>query len=87
MPAFKDLTGKRFGRLIVLSVNYKAKFPNQKTTYNCKCDCGKESITSAQNLIKGHTKSCGCLRRESMRKTQFAEQQKLKNGAVVTGTI
>lgn len=31
----------------------------------CKCDCGKQAITSAHNLKKGMTVSCGCFAIES----------------------
>ena len=50
-----DLTGQRFGRLTVLS--YAG---NQK--WNCKCDCGKETVVFTSNLTRNHTTSCGCAR-------------------------
>src|SRR5262245_56197402 len=63
MPAFKDLTGQRFGRLIA----FKRGLPNSnsgKSRWRCLCDCGKERTVALSNLTDGHTKSCGCLQRE-----------------------
>ena len=60
-----DLTGKRFGRLLVLyeSEPYITKKGNKLTVWHWKCDCGKEKDIRAANLSKG-TKSCGCLANE-----------------------
>ncbi len=56
-----DLTGQRFGRLLVTG-----RAPNQgrKTCWHCVCDCGNESNVQAFNLLNGLTRSCGCYRRE-----------------------
>jgi hypothetical protein len=40
MPAYKDHTGKRQGRLTVIE-RLKETCPKRGTAYNCKCDCGK----------------------------------------------
>lgn len=58
---FKDLTGKKFGKLIVI----KRSYPNSKTNHSrwlCKCECGNEKIINQTSLVTGNTKSCGCLR-------------------------
>ncbi len=57
----EDLTGKRFGRLVVIE---RAETIHVSTRWKCKCDCGNECIVLAQNLKKGHTISCGCYREE-----------------------
>lgn len=60
--AYTDLTGMRFGRLTVLN-----RIENDKhgcARWHCVCDCGNEVYPSASSLRTGHTKSCGCLRRE-----------------------
>ena len=54
-----DLTGKRFGRLVVLK--RVADNKHGKSMWVCKCNCGVEKIMSGNNLKTGHTKSCGCL--------------------------
>lgn len=50
----------KFGNLTVLSVHGKDKY--NKILWNCKCDCGNETITHGRDLVNGHCKSCGCLR-------------------------
>lgn len=50
-----DLTGKRFGNLVVLSIN---GVKNHNMTYLCQCDCGERYITSGKGLKAG-TSSCG----------------------------
>lgn len=64
MPKVKDLTGKRFHRLVVLGFSHKNK--NRKYFWKCKCDCGNELIIPSYNLVSGNTKSCGCLNKEKM---------------------
>ena len=54
-----DLTGQRFGMLIVLhEADRKGK--NGELYWHCRCDCGNEKDFIGQNLKKGFTKSCGC---------------------------
>jgi hypothetical protein len=57
----KDLTGQRFGSLIVV-----ARAPNagRSLVWTCQCDCGSTKDVRAGNLQSGHTQSCGCRRRE-----------------------
>ena len=57
-----DLTGKRFGKLVVMEIRGKNKY---SYLWLCKCDCGKEIIKTGYSLkyggISGYTtKSCGC---------------------------
>jgi hypothetical protein len=53
-----DLTGKRFGKLVVLE---QAEKSGQRLRWRCRCDCGGESVVFGNNLQRGHTQSCGCL--------------------------
>ena len=62
MGKFVDLTGKRFGRLIVLKRNGLAK--DKCILWECQCDCGNITLVRGNNLKNGTTKSCGCLARE-----------------------
>ena len=59
---WKNLTGQRFGRLVVLEETDISD--NRTTVWKCKCDCGTECDILATNLTRGVTRSCGCLRRE-----------------------
>ena len=72
MPKFIDLTGKRFGRLIVL--RYVDKDTQRNSRWLCMCDCNKEKVVRGNNLKSGVTKSCGCL---SIEKTK---QRSTKHG-------
>lgn len=60
---FIDLTGKRFGRWLVL--NHAPTLKPGVSKWKCQCDCGrvKEAVLYTA-LTKGHSKSCGCLRAE-----------------------
>lgn len=61
----KDLTGKRFGMLVVVSYAGKMQSGKQKKTmWKCICDCGNEKIVSAGCLQSGHTTSCGCFHKK-----------------------
>jgi hypothetical protein len=63
MVRMKDATGQRFGRLMATN---RAE-GNGKPSWLCQCDCGKRCIVIGENLRSGNTRSCGCLRKESMR--------------------
>jgi len=55
-----DLTGQGFGRLTVL----RRASPGG-AHWLCRCECGGMLIARASNLVRGGTRSCGCLRRET----------------------
>lgn len=54
-----DLTGQRFGKLIVLRKSGKNR--HYHTIWDCVCDCGNSTKVKTSNLNSGNTKSCGCL--------------------------
>lgn len=61
MGLVKDLIGKKFGRLTVLS-QVKKRSKDRAVYWICSCSCGKKSVKVTGNHLKsGHTKSCGCL--------------------------
>ncbi len=55
-----DLTGKRFGKLIVINFIGKVNAHGEKL-YKCQCDCNNIAIVATGKLRNGDTKSCGCL--------------------------
>lgn len=65
----KDLTGMRFGRLIVLKYQ---KTQNKETWWSCRCACGVEKVVNGRGLKRGGIKSCGCLKREVSRQNAIA---------------
>jgi hypothetical protein len=60
--ALNDLSGKRFGLLLVLRRD-KSPPENTGAYWVCACDCGSEKSIRGSNLSKGDIRSCGCLRR------------------------
>lgn len=56
-----DLAGKKFGRLSVID-----PAPNKggRTRWNCVCDCGNLHCANTNHLVRGYTRSCGCLKEE-----------------------
>lgn len=62
MPALIDLTGQRFGRLVVLGRDFSKKYT--KPHWLCQCDCGNQTIVYGYSLKSGATQSCGCLNKE-----------------------
>lgn len=58
MNTLIDLTGQRFGKLVV-----REKLPpvsEGRTRWLCVCDCGNACVVSSYALRKKHQKSCGC---------------------------
>ena len=62
MGTFIDLTGSRFGKLVVVSRDNSIHGKSKRVWWNCVCDCGKKISTTADRLRSGQTKSCGCLK-------------------------
>lgn len=62
-----DLTGQRFGRLVVIRKSGERTNAGE-VLWECKCDCGEFSVVKSGNLRSGSTKSCGCLRKEVVSK-------------------
>lgn len=58
---YKDLSGKKFGRLKALFPFCTLNKKQNKIKWVCICDCGKLTEVISQNLRTGTTKSCGCL--------------------------
>ena len=58
----EDLTGKRFGKLLVQRMTPERSDTGQ-VLWECLCDCGNTVIAPTSQLKAGYRKSCGCLRR------------------------
>ena len=63
MSNLKDITGQRFGRLVVIERKGTTQFGQSK--WLCLCDCGNTTIANSSNLRSGNKKSCGCLRKSN----------------------
>ncbi len=53
------LTGKRFGRLLVVAQAGSDK--HGATLWRCVCDCGNTKTVPRTHLCSKRTQSCGCL--------------------------
>lgn len=73
MSALKDLTGLRFGRLVVIRRAGTTRYG--ESTWVCLCDCGSERIIAGSSLRRGYSKSCGCLRDEIVSKVQSSHRK------------
>lgn len=62
----KDITGQKFGRLLVLKRYGTSN--DKKATWLCKCDCGNEVVVTGKSLRRGTTLSCGCYNKEQINK-------------------
>lgn len=65
----KDLTGQRFGRLVVDRIAPSRVYSNgwKAAMWFCRCDCGQEKAVRAMDLRRGSATSCGCKQREQAR--------------------
>lgn len=62
MVGVKEMTGKRFGSLVVIRREPNDKYGN--AMWLCRCDCGREFVTQGHAIRNGHTRSCGHIQRE-----------------------
>lgn len=56
----KDLTGQRFGNLLVLEKDETKIGKASHAYWICKCDCGNIKSIQSPHLIRQTTQSCGC---------------------------
>ena len=72
-----DLTGQRFGKLVVLEDTGK-RDSGRCVIWKCQCDCGNICEISSHSL-KGGTQSCGCLSSKGELKIgQVLQQENIK---------
>jgi len=62
MPKKIDVSGMRFGRLLVLSKPDIVR--RGRRHVECQCDCGNIVFVEPRVLRAGHATSCGCYHRE-----------------------
>lgn len=56
-----DLTGQRFGRWQVIR---RGENKDNRVAWWCECDCGNTGTIDTRRLVRGMSKSCGCLARD-----------------------
>jgi hypothetical protein len=78
----RNLTGQRFGHLTVRRRGIANRYG--KSTWECRCDCGKEIIVLKANLLYGSTISCGCERSKIQSKRLTKDPIRLRHGHTIT---
>lgn len=78
-----NLTGQRFGRLVVLDDHIKV---GNMTKWLCHCDCGKEKYIYRVSLMSGDSKSCGCSKNEKLSTSLMGNALSKKHGQSYTKT-
>ena len=74
----KDIKGQRFGRLLVISqVGLNTK---HQMEWLCSCDCGNFKIVEARDLLSGNTRSCICLRTDTLTTIGVTHGQARRSG-------
>ena len=58
-----DITGQRFGRLVVIKRTGNLGHKRKRPAWLCVCDCGNW-ITVYGESLRGNTNSCGCFQRD-----------------------
>lgn len=57
-----DMIGKRYDRLTIVKEAGRTKRGLRR--WKCRCDCGNHVVVATGTLNSGHTRSCGCLRKD-----------------------
>jgi hypothetical protein len=63
MSRYKDITGQRFGRLV--AIQPAGRTAEGLALWQCQCDCNNTCIVRGGSLGNGHSRSCGCLKKET----------------------
>lgn len=73
MGKLLDLTGQRFGLLVVVDIapDYVSKSGHRLKQWLCLCDCGRTCTVTGCNLKSGRQLSCGCRRAETLKNIRF----------------
>ncbi len=71
----EDLSSRKFGRLTVMGLGGRSHY------WMCRCDCGTEKQVQAHNLLRGMTRSCGCLLRDQNARFRRFESRRARDQA------
>lgn len=63
MPGKYQLSGRRFGRLLVIN-EVPERDKKGQVQWLCLCDCGSYRLVAGADLVRGNNRSCGCLHGE-----------------------
>lgn len=60
----KDISNKRFGKLIAIAPTKERDKDNGSVIWECRCDCKKKAYVAEYRLTNLEVRSCGCLGKE-----------------------
>lgn len=76
----EDLVGKAFGRLTVVA--YMGEDGAHRRYWNCRCSCGSVGRRVCETaLIRGASRSCGCITRERGEASRAAKSPIMRRGS------
>lgn len=78
----QNVSGKKFGRLLVVSCYPIYQEDSKPPAWQCKCDCGNVTYVPTGRLTSGNTKSCGCIHKEQLVARVRKHGHKPQNGRV-----
>lgn len=69
----RTLTGNRYGKLVVIGPAEPqiTTIGSMRKQWQCQCDCGNTTIVAQDNLLCGHTRSCGCMKHWGLKLQTF----------------
>lgn len=76
-----DLTNQNFGYWTVIKRAENTK--DGRAQWLCKCKCGNEKILNGKVLRNGHSKSCGCYKKEVIKKIKSKDLTQQRFGKLV----
>ena len=76
-----ELSGKKFGRWLVIGFSHIAKVGGREAVWVVRCDCGNNGKVRSRKLRNGISQSCGCLRTELLSLTHSTHGHS-RNGTV-----
>lgn len=81
----EDLTGRKFHKLTVLerAENYVSPQGKTKSRWKCICECGNIVMVLRNELLFGHTYSCGCYGKQ--RRIELGKTKKKHNNYDLSG--
>ena len=67
------MVGMKFGRWTVIGGSERHTKPcgQKEIMYLCQCECGKKSKVRKSQLLRGKSKSCGCLSADAARERAY----------------
>lgn len=81
-----DLSGRRFGRWLVLQKTEKpSTWKHRGTFWLCQCACGTIRAVFRNGLISGKSQSCGCLHSEIMSRRKGINHPMYRHGQTCNG--